>query len=70
VYHLDDETNPTFVQILPTSMGPEGLLPIPQRNLFVTANEEDGTIAMFQGQSRRALTRYPQVISNGLPWGA
>jgi DNA-binding beta-propeller fold protein YncE len=70
VYHLDDETNPTFVQILPTSMGPEGLLPIPQRDLFVTANEEDGTISIFQGQSRRALTRYPQAVSAGLPWSA
>ena len=70
VYDLDDETNPTFVQMLPTGMGPEGLLPIPQRKLFVTANEEDGTIAIFQGRARRAGTRYPQVISDGLPWSA
>jgi len=70
VYHLDDETNPTFVQILPTGIGPEGLLPIPQRDLFVTANEEDGTISLFQGQSRRAPTHYPRVVSDGLPWSA
>jgi DNA-binding beta-propeller fold protein YncE len=70
VYLLDDETNPEFVQILPTGMGPEGLLPIPQRGLFVTANEEDGTISIFQGKLGDALPSYPQVVSDGLPWSA
>jgi hypothetical protein len=70
VYRLDDEINPEFVQLLPTGMGPEGLLPIPQRGLFVTANEEDGTISIFQGQPGRARTSYPQVVSDGLPWSA
>jgi DNA-binding beta-propeller fold protein YncE len=70
VYHLDNETNPEFVQILPTGAGPEGLLPIPQRGLFVTANEEDGTISIFQGKAGRAPTSYPQVVSDGLPWSA
>jgi DNA-binding beta-propeller fold protein YncE len=70
VYRLDDETNPEFVQILPTGMGPEGLLPIPQRGLFVTANEEDGTISIFQGRLGRALPTYPQVVSDGLAWSA
>ena len=70
VYRLDDETNPEFVQILPTGVGPEGLLPIPQRGLFVTANEEDGTISIFQGKSGLALASYPQVVSDGLPWSA
>jgi DNA-binding beta-propeller fold protein YncE len=70
VYRLDDETNPEFVQILPTGVGPEGLLPIPQRGLFVTANEEDGTISIFQGKPGGAPTSYPQVVSDGLPWSA
>lgn len=70
VYRMDDETNPEFVQILPTGVGPEGLLPIPQRDLFVTANEEDGTISIFQGKPGRAPTSYPQVVSDGLPWSA
>jgi DNA-binding beta-propeller fold protein YncE len=70
VYRLDDETNPEFVQILPTGVGPEGLLPIPQRGLFVTANEEDGTISIFQGKPDLAHTSYPQVVSDGLPWSA
>jgi DNA-binding beta-propeller fold protein YncE len=70
VYRLDDEVNPVFIQILPTGVGPEGLLPIPQRGLFVTANEEDGTISVFQGKPGRAPTSYPQVVSDGLPWSA
>ena len=70
VYRLDDETDPEFVQILPTGIGPEGLLPIPQRGLFVTANEEDGTISIFQGRPDRIPDGYPQVVSDGLPWSA
>jgi hypothetical protein len=70
VYRLDDETKPEFIQILPTSIGPEGLLPIPQRGLFVTANEEDGTISIFRGKAGRAPADYPQVVSDGLPWSA
>jgi hypothetical protein len=68
VYRLDDETQPEFVQLLPTGAGPEGLLPIPQRGLFVTANEEDATISIFQGRPGRVPTSYPQVVSDGLPW--
>jgi Esterase-like activity of phytase len=70
VYRLDDEIHPEFVQILPTGVGPEGLLPIPQRSLFVTANEEDGTITIFQGKPEGVRARYPQVVSHGLPWSA
>ena len=70
VYRLDDETHPEFVQILPTGVGPEGLLPIPQRGLFVTANEEDGTISIFQGTPDRIPDGYPQVVSDGIPWSA
>lgn len=32
---------PEYLQVLPTGIGPEGLLAIPQRNLFVVAAEED-----------------------------
>jgi DNA-binding beta-propeller fold protein YncE len=42
-----DEANPRFVQILATGERPEGLLAIPQRDLFVSANEGDGTISIF-----------------------
>ena len=36
-----------FVEILPTGVRPEGLLALPNRGLFVTANESDGTIDIF-----------------------
>ncbi|HEX8834403.1 MAG TPA: hypothetical protein VF719_09395 [Abditibacteriaceae bacterium] len=48
VYRLDNESSPQFVQILPTGQSPEGLLAIPSRNLFVTANEGNGTISIFK----------------------
>jgi DNA-binding beta-propeller fold protein YncE len=40
---------PKLVQILETGERPEGLLAIPSRQLFVTANEGDGTISIFVG---------------------
>jgi DNA-binding beta-propeller fold protein YncE len=50
VYRIDDQFAPDFIQILPTGSRPEGLLAIPDRSLFVSANEGDGTISIFQGQ--------------------
>ena len=50
--------------------GPEDLSPFLSADLFVTANEEDGTISIFQGQPDRAPARYPQVVSDGIPWSA
>ncbi len=47
VYLLKNESNPEFLQVLKTGSRPEGLLALPQRNLFVTANEGDGTISIF-----------------------
>ena len=41
VYKANDLTNPELVTILPTGIGPEGLVAIPQRNLFISANEKD-----------------------------
>ena len=78
VYRIDeDETNPTFVQVLPTGLRPEGLLAIPGRNLFVTANEDDGTISIFQGRAQAASApgAYPDVFAAAAPttgpvWGA
>jgi len=70
-----------FVQLLPTGIGPEGLLAIPQRNLFVTASEEDGSepgeirsmISIFRLQGGAAS--YPDIVSASvdgkpIPWGA
>ena len=41
VYKANDLKNPELVAILPTGIGPEGLVAIPQRNLFISANEVD-----------------------------
>ena len=56
---------PRFLQLLPTGVGPEGLLAIPQRGLFVTAAETDDPIrsqlTIFRLRNRAAS--YPQVVS-------
>lgn len=37
----DTGSEPKFLQALPSGIGPEGLVAIPSRNLFITANETD-----------------------------
>jgi hypothetical protein len=72
---------PSFLQALPTGVGPEGLLAIPARGLFVTANEVDNpetglrsTLSIYRLGDGPA--RYPTIESeNGpdgtpIPWGA
>ncbi|HEX9003087.1 MAG TPA: esterase-like activity of phytase family protein [Blastocatellia bacterium] len=68
VYDITDETQPKLLQLLPTGDAPEGLLAIPSRNLFVTSNEGNGTISIFELTSKPA--GYPQVISDTVKWGA
>ena len=46
VYRLTGH-GPVFVQQLAVGDEPEGLLAIPSRDLFVSANEGDGTIDIF-----------------------
>lgn len=41
VVYRDTGAVPEFVQVLPSGIGPEGLVAIPERNLLVTANETD-----------------------------
>jgi Esterase-like activity of phytase/LVIVD repeat len=77
VYRLDGMNPPRFVQLLSTGQAPEGLLTIPSRNLFVTANEgddADGTLSIFervQGRWDPPADR-PAILSSGVdePWGA
>ena len=72
---------PVFIQTLPCGTGPEGLLPIPKRNLFVTASEKDdrgdklrSTITIYK-YNRKEPT-YPTVVSDNtaagtpIPWAA
>jgi len=73
---------PTFLQALPGGIGPEGLLAIPERNLFVTASETDlradgliGSVVTVYERSD-APAAYPTLVSaddaSGLPiaWAA
>lgn len=78
----DTGSEPEFIQVLPTNIGPEGLLAIPSRGLFVVATEEDAaedklrsTLQIFSMTADEAF--YPQVGSvndpeTGAPigWGA
>lgn len=41
VYNVEDPTAPQYIQALPAGVGPEGLLAIPSRDLFVVASEND-----------------------------
>lgn len=65
VYQLSEYGKPKFVQALPSGIGPEGLLAIPQRNLFVIAAEDDealrSTLSIYQLQKGGAS--YPTIVS-------
>lgn len=73
---------PEFLQLLPTGIGPEGLIAIPSRDLLAVANEadsaEDGVRATINLYRRGAAApAYPTIVSaqdpaTGAPigWGA
>jgi hypothetical protein len=48
VYDISNENQPRFTQWLPSGLAPEGVLALPRRGLFVTANEGDATLSIFQ----------------------
>jgi hypothetical protein len=80
VYNVADPSNPVLKQLLPSGIGPEGYVTIPQRNLLVSANEtdliEDGGarahVMLFEYQDAPAA--YPHLTSAGMEtltgWGA
>ncbi|MCZ2837237.1 hypothetical protein [Modestobacter sp. VKM Ac-2985] len=47
VYDTDRDAEPELLQVLPVGEAPEGLLAIPSRGLFVTSNEDDGSLSVF-----------------------
>ncbi|MEO1210746.1 MAG: esterase-like activity of phytase family protein [Cyanobacteria bacterium J06638_20] len=74
-YDLRNPESPRLMSFLPTGVGPEGILPIPSRNLLLASNEEDGTIDFFQLSDRGARTTTstaPQIISRSpeIPFSA
>ncbi|WP_262029456.1 esterase-like activity of phytase family protein [Microvirga sp. Mcv34] len=81
--YRDTGAAPELLQVLPSGIGPEGLLAIPSRNLFVSTSETDlhgeGGAAphvMIYQRAERAAPAYPTIRSaknaEGLPmgWGA
>lgn len=78
VYDVTDAANPKYLQMLPTTNGPEGILPIPGRNLLAVSSEVDepdsplrATVALYELGSGKAL--YPQITSDDvdgkpIPW--
>ena len=80
--YKDTGGEPEFVQLLPSGIGPEGLLAIPERNLFVVANEvdliDDGGVRahVMLFELAEGEPAYPTLVSGsdseGRPigWGA
>nr|WP_246251701.1 esterase-like activity of phytase family protein [Sulfitobacter algicola] len=84
VYDISDLASPVLTQLLPSGIGPEGFVAIPDRNLLISANEADlgpdggirSHVMIFEyGQGTAA---YPMLTSEGLSdasgapigWGA
>ncbi|WP_221357999.1 esterase-like activity of phytase family protein [Streptomyces beigongshangae] len=81
VYDMSDPAKPVFRQILLTTNGPEGLLPIPSRGLFAVSSETDdaeagvrASVSLFELGKGTPAT--PGIVSadgsDGAPigWGA
>ncbi|MDX2707419.1 esterase-like activity of phytase family protein [Streptomyces sp. PA03-6a] len=81
VYDVSRPTAPVFRQMLATTNGPEGLLPIPSRDLLAVSSEEDdasvnvrASVSLFQ--LGKGTPSFPGVVSapdsTGAPigWGA
>ncbi|MPQ96445.1 alkaline phosphatase [Modestobacter sp. I12A-02628] len=79
VYDMTDPTEPAYVQTLPTTNGPEGLLPIPSRGLFVVSSETDvpeddvrATVGVYSTAPGPVFPTIASVEQDGTPiaWGA
>lgn len=77
VYDVADPANPVLTQLLPSGIGPEGYVSIPDRNLLISANEVDDEgprahVMLFEYQDAEAS--YPHLTSADadelIGWGA
>lgn len=77
VYDVSDPAAPVLTQLLPSGIGPEGYVTIPERNLLISANETDDAgprahVMIFEYQD--AAPAYPHLTSAGMVtltgWGA
>ena len=78
VYDLSDPREPKYLQTLPTTNGPEGILPIPGRDLLAVSSETDeadegvrSALTLFSFGA--ATPQFPQLSSDPsapVPFGA
>lgn len=80
VYDVTDPANPLLDQLLPSGIGPEGYVVIPERGLLISANEVDGLedgaarshVMIYEYQDAPAV--YPHLTSESMDeltgWGA
>ncbi|MCG7572893.1 esterase-like activity of phytase family protein [Phaeobacter sp. CNT1-3] len=80
VYDVTNPATPELTQILPSGVGPEGYVAIPERNLLISANEKDliedngprSHVMIYEYQE--APAQYPMLTSAGadelIGWGA
>lgn len=85
-YDVSDPKAPVFRQIMPTTPGPEGVLPVPARNLLVISSEADeaenrvrASVNVYGFGDEYAAAggkpAFPSIISGDvdgapIPWGA
>ncbi|WP_370614218.1 esterase-like activity of phytase family protein [Mumia qirimensis] len=77
VYDVSDPAKPVQRQVLPTTNGPEGLLPIPGRDLLVVSSETDASAAGVRAsvslfELGKGAARFPSIVSTdtaGAPIG-
>ncbi|WBB58171.1 esterase-like activity of phytase family protein [Streptomyces sp. WMMC500] len=75
VYDISRPTRPVFRQMLPTTNGPEGVLPIPSRGLLAVSSEVDDAGAGVRSAVNlfrlgRGAPGFPDVVSAADPAGA
>ncbi|WP_456698324.1 esterase-like activity of phytase family protein [Aeromicrobium sp. P5_D10] len=77
VYDISDPAAPVFKQMLPATNGPEGILPIPGRNLLAVSSEtDDASVNVRASVSLYELgddaPTFPSIVAddvNGVPIG-
>ena len=74
VYDVSRPWSPRFVQILPTTNGPEGVVAVPSRGLIVVSSEEEIPDANIRGSVQiygLGHGAFPSIVSrDDIPWGA
>lgn len=81
VYDMSQKNAPAYKQVLPAAMGPEGVLPLPARNLLIVASEVDERASLARSSLniyayQTAPAAYPSIQSadrsdgTPIPWGA